>query len=67
MYYEEVKAKLEDSKYVLMKRMKTSTLSNEELEALQKKLQNYDYIIELTDMNHFGRGQDYFQRIVSIL
>jgi hypothetical protein len=67
MYYEEVKAKLEDSKYELMKKMKIPTLSKEEMEALRNKVQNYDYIIELTDMNHFGRGQDFYPRFTSIL
>lgn len=56
MEYQEVREKLVTSKQELIDRMKKPTLSLEEKEYIQKSIDNYDYIIELTDMNHHGRG-----------
>ncbi|WP_442594047.1 DUF3896 family protein [Neobacillus sp. D3-1R] len=56
MNYNEIKAKLEALKLELEMKMVNPNLSNEEKENLQKTILNYDYIIELTEMNHYGRG-----------
>jgi hypothetical protein len=59
MDYIEIKKKLETSKMALVKKMERSDLSKEEKELLQNTINNVDYILELTDMNHFQRGQRY--------
>jgi hypothetical protein len=56
MNYKEVKEKLEASKLNLINKMHNHALSLEEKENIQKSIINYEYIIELTDMNHFERG-----------
>jgi Protein of unknown function (DUF3896) len=56
MNYQEVKEKLEASKLELMKKLEDPNLSNDEKQNILKSLDNYEYIIELTDMNHFERG-----------
>lgn len=57
MKYQEVKEKLEASKLELMNKMKNKDLSKDELASIQLAIENYNYIIELTDMNHFERGK----------
>ncbi len=57
MNYQEVKEKLEASKLELINKMKNKDLSKDELENLKRAIDNYNYIIELTDMNHFERGK----------
>jgi hypothetical protein len=56
MKYVEVKEQLEASKLELVKKLKNSNLTKEEYETIKRSIDNYDYIIELTDMNHFERG-----------
>lgn len=56
MTYQEVKERLEASKLELVKKLDNKNLSNVEREKLQLLIANYDYIIELTDMNHYERG-----------
>lgn len=56
MNYLEIKEKLEASKFELLIKMENKNLSKEELEILKMSLDNIDYIIELTEMNHFERG-----------
>lgn len=56
MNYIEVKEKLEATKLDLVKKLKNPNLAKEEFETIKKSIDNYDYIIELTDMNHFERG-----------
>ncbi len=56
MNYIEVKEKLEATKLDLVKKLKNPNLTKEEFETIKKSIDNYDYIIELTDMNHFERG-----------
>jgi hypothetical protein len=58
MDYQEVKNKLEASKLKLMNKMQNPNLSKEEKEKIEKEIVNYEYIIELTDMNHFERGTE---------
>jgi hypothetical protein len=57
MKYQEVKEKLEASKLELMNKIKNNDLSKNELDSIKLAIDNYDYIIELTDMNHFERGK----------
>lgn len=56
MDYQEVKTILEVSKNELQKKLESQNLSEEERTNLQYSIKNYEYIIELTDMNHFERG-----------
>ncbi|MEH7380473.1 DUF3896 family protein [Bacillus sp. JJ1533] len=56
MKYKEVKEILYDTKQDLVIKMKDPDLTGEEIEKIQKFITNYDYIIELTDMNYFERG-----------
>jgi hypothetical protein len=54
--YKEVKQQLEATKQKLSNKLQNPSLSIGEREDIQKTLINYEYIIELTDMNHFERG-----------
>lgn len=54
--YKEVKAYLEEMKQTLENKMADPSLSMEEKEEIRRSIGNYEYIIELTDMNHFERG-----------
>ncbi|MEH7223231.1 DUF3896 family protein [Bacillus sp. JJ1566] len=56
MKYKEVKEILDDTKQELVNKMNDPDLTGEEIEQIQKFIANYDYIIELTDMNYFERG-----------
>ena len=56
MNYQEVKEKLEALKLGLNNKLQNPDLLIEEKESIQRSIANYDYIIELTDMNHFERG-----------
>ncbi|GHH98959.1 DUF3896 family protein [Neobacillus kokaensis] len=59
MDYREVKNQLEETKLKLMKKAENPKLSLEEKENIQHSIINFEYIIELTDMNHYERGFDY--------
>lgn len=56
MDYQEVKSRLEALQMQLAEKMQNPSLSMDEKIELQKAIANYDYIIELTCMNHFERG-----------
>ncbi|WP_335872561.1 DUF3896 family protein [Bacillus sp. 2205SS5-2] len=56
MEYEVTKEKLEVLKQEVLNKMKVPSLPSEEIANLQRSLMNYEYILELTDMNHFERG-----------
>lgn len=56
MDYLDIKEQLEIQKHALLKKLEDPALTPEEYEALQNSVNNYNYIIELTDMNHFERG-----------
>ncbi|MBE4909962.1 DUF3896 family protein [Bacillus luteolus] len=56
MDYKQVKEKLEASKMELIHKLQKPNLSHEEKDNLEKSIANIDYIIELTDMNHYERG-----------
>lgn len=57
MNYQEVKSQLEAFQMQLAHRMQNPNLSIDEKNELQRAIANYDYIIELTCMNHFERGK----------
>ncbi|MBT2688792.1 DUF3896 family protein [Bacillus sp. ISL-47] len=57
MNYLEVKEKLEASKLELLNRMNDPNVVDAEKERLQRTIANYEYMIELTDMNQFERGK----------
>jgi hypothetical protein len=56
MNFQEVKSQLEALQMQLANNMHNPNLSIDEKIELQKAIANYDYIIELTCMNHFERG-----------
>jgi hypothetical protein len=56
MDYKEVMTFLEEMKLSLENKLQDKNLSPEEREEIQRSIVNYDYIIELTDMNHYERG-----------
>ncbi|MCQ6278821.1 DUF3896 family protein [Bacillus sp. EB600] len=56
MNYIEVKENLEATKLALVKKLNNPNLTKEEFETIKKSIDNFNYIIELTDMNHFERG-----------
>lgn len=56
MNYNDIIGNLEENKRKLMERLEKKDLSKEEYESVQNSINNYDYIIELTEMNHFERG-----------
>ncbi len=57
MDYLEIKQKLEAAKQDLMIKMQDPAVLKEDKERIQKSIANYEYMIELTDMNHFERGK----------
>ncbi|MGM0777126.1 MAG: DUF3896 family protein [Bacillota bacterium] len=56
MNYLEIKKKLEAAKQELEIKMHDQAASESEKETLQMRIDNYEYMIELTEMNHFERG-----------
>lgn len=56
MNYQEVKSQLEALQMALVTKMQNPDLSFDEKEAIVNSIANYEYIIELTCMNHFERG-----------
>ncbi|MEC1772282.1 DUF3896 family protein, partial [Schinkia azotoformans] len=56
MNYRDIIVNLEENKRKLVERLEKKDLTREEYESIQNSIQNYDYIIELTEMNHFERG-----------
>lgn len=57
MEYQETKERLESLKKELAKKLENPSTTKEEIEKLQHSIDNYEYIIELTDMNHYERGK----------
>lgn len=57
MNYQEVKSQLEALQMTLMTKMQNPDLTLDEKEAILRSIANYEYIIELTCMNHFERGK----------
>ncbi|MGA9227623.1 MAG: DUF3896 family protein [Mesobacillus sp.] len=57
MDYQEVKSQLEALQMALVMKIQNPDLSLEEKEDILKSIANYEYIIELTCMNHFERGK----------
>ena len=56
MNYQEVKSQLEALQLALVTKMQNPDLSFDEKESILRSIANYEYIIELTCMNHFERG-----------
>lgn len=56
MNYLEIKEKLEAARLELIKKMQDPSILDKEKDKLQYTIENYEYMIELTDMNHFERG-----------
>lgn len=56
MNYKDIIVILEENKRNLIKKLEMKDLSKEEYESIQNSINNYDYIIELTEMNHYERG-----------
>lgn len=58
MEYQEVIERLEALKMQLVSKLENQNLSVEEKDNIHRSITNYDYIIELTNMNHFERGAE---------
>ena len=56
MDYLEVISIIEKNKLNLVKMLEGKNLSKAQLDSIQHSIDNYNYIIELTEMNHFERG-----------
>lgn len=56
MDYREIITSIEKIKLNLFKMLEDNNLSQEEYDSIQHSIDNYNYIIELTEMNHFKRG-----------
>lgn len=56
MDYRETKERLEALKRDLTLKLENPETPKEEIEKLQKSIDNYEYILELTEMNHYERG-----------
>ncbi len=56
MDYLDVKEQLELQKMNVLKKLDNPDLPKEQVEKLRNFVDNYDYMIELTEMNHFERG-----------
>lgn len=57
MDYLEIKDQLSTTILNLSKQLESKDLAKEEYEEIKRTINNYQYILELTDMNHFERGQ----------
>ncbi|WP_075982926.1 DUF3896 family protein [Bacillus massilinigeriensis] len=57
MDYLEIKDQLSSTILNLSKQLESKDLAKEEYEEIKRTINNYQYILELTDMNHFERGQ----------
>ncbi|MCP8968881.1 DUF3896 family protein [Ectobacillus ponti] len=57
--YQEIKDRLEGQKQSLLHKLQTQALTEQEREAIQMSIDNYQYILDLVEMNHFGRGIHY--------
>lgn len=57
MNYTEVKEQLSSKIESLNKKMANKNLAEDDYQAIKNSIENYQYIIELADMNHFERGQ----------
>jgi hypothetical protein len=56
MDFQETKARLETLKKDLTAKLENPNTPKEEIEKLQQSIDNYEYILELTEMNHYERG-----------
>jgi len=56
MDYHEIISRLEKEKLNLVERLENKNLREEEYFSIQHSIDNYNYILELTIMNHFERG-----------
>lgn len=56
MDYKEIISELTEKKEKTLEQLEMNELAEEEMEELKRKIDNYDYIIEMTKMNHFERG-----------
>lgn len=54
--YGEIKEMLEQEKQKLIQQLEKQTLTSKEQQTIHLSIANYDYILELVDMNHFNRG-----------
>ncbi|MFB6467777.1 DUF3896 family protein [Cytobacillus sp. Hz8] len=59
MDYFEVKSQLTAKIQDLNKKLENNQLTVEDHDSIKRSIYNYQYILELTDMNHFERGFKY--------
>ncbi len=56
MNYHDIKRKLEAARMELQDKIEDPQLDVKERMELEKSLANYEYILELSEMNHYQRG-----------
>jgi hypothetical protein len=54
--YHEIKERLEGQKQDLLSKLQDATLTDRERETIQMSIDNYQYILDLVEMNYFERG-----------
>ncbi|MEI4802209.1 DUF3896 family protein [Bacillus sp. NPDC077411] len=54
--YHEIKKQLESQKSHLCKRLTDVKLTENERNEIKRMIDNYEYILNLVEMNHFERG-----------
>lgn len=54
--YQEMKDRLETQKLDLVKKLENPTITESERRDIQLSIDNYQYILDLTDMNYYERG-----------
>lgn len=57
--YQEIKDRLEAQKQQLVEKLEASSITESERQDIQLTIDNYQYILDLADMNYYERG---FQR-----
>lgn len=60
--YDEIKEMLKQEKQKLIQQLEGRKLTSKEQQTLHMSIANYDYILELVDMNHFNRGLQRFSQ-----
>lgn len=61
--YHETKRQLEMKKQQLCEQLANTKLTEEERKKIKREIDNYEYILNLVEMNHFERGISHDKRM----
>lgn len=61
--YYETKRQLEMKKQQLCEQLANTKLTEEERKKIKREIDNYEYILNLVEMNHFERGISHDKRM----